>query len=636
MINENMLSLFKGFVPTKDKKSTMAFKGKTSDELLTYKQVKPLPEYAGILADDVVLIDIDDQEQAELMMDIVEAKQLNCRVYQSQRGKHFLFKNSGVDKNGTNKSLAIGLQADIKLGSRTSYSVLKFDNKERFIEWDVEEGTDYQHIPKWLHPVDSKVDFVGMGSGERNQSLFNYILTLQSNDLTVEEIKETIRIINKYVLKDPVSENELEVILRDDSFKKESFFKGTRFLHDKFALYLKRTYHIKKINGQLHIFNDGVYISGYNRIEKIMIKEIPPLTDAKRREVLKYLWIDSENVSKASPKFIAFNNGILDIESGQLNPFNPEIIVTNKIPWNYNSEAYHELLDQTLNRVTCDDPEIRMLLEEMFGSVFYASNLLGGGKAFILTGSGSNGKSTILNLLKHVLGKENRSSLDLKKLNDRFSTVMLFGKLANIGDDLSDEYNPDTSVFKKIVTGETIDAEQKGEPKFEFDPYCKLIFSANEIPHMKDPTGAAQRRLLIVPFNAKFREDEQNHDPLIGDKLKNAEAMEYLIKIGIEGLKRVLQNKKYTTSSKVKKELDEFKIENNPILSFIDQVGIEEIENEKTANVYKRYTVYCSENQFMPVSAPKFSKTVNSNLNFEIGFGKDEKGKTIRIFKSKS
>lgn len=72
------------------------------------------------------------------------------------------------------------------------------------------------------------------------------------------------------------------------------------------------------------------------------------------------------------------------------------------------------------------------------------------GKAFILTGSGSNGKSTFLNMLKHMLGRRNVSVLELKKLNDRFSTVMLFGKLANIGDDISDEFITDAAIFKKL------------------------------------------------------------------------------------------------------------------------------------------------------------------------------------------
>jgi putative DNA primase/helicase len=153
-----------------------------------------------------------------------------------------------------------------------------------------------------------------------------------------------------------------------------------------------------------------------------------------------------------------------------------------------------------------------------------------------LTGSGSNGKSTFLNMLKTLLGKRNRSALGLKKLGDRFSTIMLFGKLANIGDDISDAFISDTEEFKKMVTGETIDAEQKGQPKFDFEPYAKLIFSANSIPRLgkgKD-IRAILRRMVIVPFNANFDDANPNFKPFIGDNLKGQEAMEYMILLGIQ------------------------------------------------------------------------------------------------------
>src|SRR5690606_23938465 len=153
-------------------------------------------------------------------------KQLNCRVYQTSRGKHFLFRNNGIDKNGTKKKLACGLTADIKVGSRNSYSVLKFNGEERFIEWDIEPGEEYQQLPKWLFPVNSNMNFLDMEAGDgRNQALFNYILTLQSADFTIEEARECIRIINRYILKESLSERELETILRDDAFKKPIFFK---------------------------------------------------------------------------------------------------------------------------------------------------------------------------------------------------------------------------------------------------------------------------------------------------------------------------------------------------------------------------------------------------------------------------
>ena len=112
------MNLFKGYVPTKNKKCLMPFKGKSENELMTYEQVKNYSEYAGVLADEAILIDIDNSEQSELLMNIVKAMQLDCRVYQTTRGKHFLFMNNGIENCGTNQRLAIGLTADIKVGSK--------------------------------------------------------------------------------------------------------------------------------------------------------------------------------------------------------------------------------------------------------------------------------------------------------------------------------------------------------------------------------------------------------------------------------------------------------------------------------------------------------------------------------------
>ena len=146
------MNLYKGYVPTKDKKSTMPFKGKTSKDLMTLEQVKDLSEYAGVLNDNTILIDVDDGEQAELLMQIVEEQQLDCKVICTSRGKHFLFKNDGVQQCFTHVKVAIGLTVDVKVGSKTSYEVLKVNNEERFVEWDIEEGLEYQTLPKWLTP----------------------------------------------------------------------------------------------------------------------------------------------------------------------------------------------------------------------------------------------------------------------------------------------------------------------------------------------------------------------------------------------------------------------------------------------------------------------------------------------------
>lgn len=615
------MDLYKGYVPTKNKQCTMTFKGKSSDELMTLDQVKDLPEYAGILNDETILIDVDDSDQAETLMNIVEDLQLDCRVLQTSRGKHFLFRNKGVDQCHTHCKTAIGLTVDIKVGTRNSYEVLKVNGEDRFEEWNT-DNQNYQDLPVWLLPVKTDADLLNMEDGDgRNSALFGYELVLQSAGLTKEETKDTIRMINQYILKDPLSDRELETILRDDAFAKPVFYKGKTFLHNVFGDYLIRSYDFTKVDGRVHVYHNGTYVSDHTVIGQAMQKEIPTLNDAKRKEVMKYLDLMCNNAVPASPRLIAFKNGILNIDTDDFFEFSPEYVITNKIPWNYNPDAYDQDADDVLNRISCSDPEIRSLLEECIGYCFYRQNVFQ--KAFILIGEKSNGKSTFIGILNRILGDDNVSAMDLKNLGDRFSKATLFKKLANIGDDISDEFIPDASLFKKIVSGERIQAENKGQDLFDFNPYVKLIFSANSMPRIRDKTGAVIRRLVIVPFNAVFSEDDPDFDPDIKRKLSTQSAMEYFIKVGVEGLKRILNQKRFTKSTKVQKELDDYEEYNNPVIGFFRDMEDGYLFMEDAKTIYLAYSAWCRDNAYSPESKNQFGRSLKSL------YGVESKQKTI-------
>lgn len=618
-----MYQLFKGYAKTKNKQCTMPFKGKSADELLNLRDARKLSEYAGILNDNTVLIDVDDFKLSEILMQVVEEKQLACKVYETTRGKHFLFLNDGrIEHNKTGCTLACGLKSDIKLGCRTSYSILKFKDKERTVIYDIYPDEDYEPVPKWLLPVKGKIDFLDMEEGDgRNQKLFTYILKLQSNGFSKDEARETIRIINKHVLKNPLEEKELETVLRDDAFQKPVFFNGKTFLHDQFGQFLISEYNIIKIGGVLHYYKDGVYVPA--NLEGLMIKHIKNLKQNQRKEVLSFLnaYVD-KNANVCSANYIAFKNGIYDVAADTLEDFSKDRIMTNKINWNYNKEAYSEVVDHVLNSLACNDHQIRMLIEEVIGYTFYRRNELR--KAFMLKGKRHNGKSTFLDMMAHLLGEENISALDLGDLSHEYKAAGLFGKLANLGDDIEDEFIPSAGIFKKIVSGDRMNANVKFAAPIEFNPYCKLIFSGNTIPRLgrgRD-SDAIIDRLIIVPFNASFNKNTAGFSPFIKYQLRSEECMEYLVKIGIEGLKRVLQNNSFTTSSATDNELAEYQEALNPIITFFEEIG-DGMEHEPTRKCYRLYDQFCFENAMKPISHVEFSKQVKDHFGYDI--------KTVRV-----
>lgn len=623
--------VFKGYAIGKGKKPTMKVK---NAELLTWDQVQSEKSFGGVLNSDFVDISFDTDNLSEKFWKMAEQNNWNCLILENPDNGHIhsYWKDSKHRiKGGVDKKLAVGLIADIHSGS--TYIPLRVNGVDRFPPSF--EPNSIDEVPDELLPVNTQIDLMNLSEGDgRNEELFKYILILQSQlMLDKESIRRILQNVNSYVFNKPLKQSELDVITRDEAFEQPVFYNGKVFLHNNFAEYLKNELHVIRINGQLHIYDGHIYRSGYRYIENEMVKLIPTLKSNNRTEVLKYLEvITPDNTETSEANLIAFNNGVYDLSNDELLPFSPEHIITNIIPWNYNPESYSELCDKTLNKISCSDQEIRSLLEECIGYCFFRQNELS--KSFFLTGSGANGKSTFLDMVKHVLSRQNYVSLDMDELDERFSTTTMFGKLANIGDDISDEFLQGKAIsqFKKIVSGNDIKAENKGQDAYFFKPTVKLLFSANELPRIRNKGfSAIKRRLVIIPFNAHFSKNDPDYDSGITWKLKTPEVAEYLVMLGIEGLKRVLNNQGFTESQKVTEEVNEFEKDNNPILSFLDEVPENEILNHETKEVFARYDTFCYDNGFQKMALQTFTKEIKRLLNCE---RKDARvnGKKVIIF----
>ena len=642
-IDYNNDPFWKAYTPLNDK---LTKEGKKATKLAYTRQENQLPyevcdsfkSVSAILAPDAVLLDADDQANHELLLKVIQGEGIKCRATDRDGGRgihaNFLDRQARIKKNATKVMLACGIVVDIKIGRKNGLECIRWQGVERRTIYD--EGP-YQDIPCWFWPVDTIIDFQNMGDGDgRNDTLFSYILALQRNGLTVEEIRQTIRITNEYVLKEPVDERELETILRDDAFAKNCFFKSGKFLHDQFAEYIMRNHNVCLVQDQLCIYQDGVYNATEDALERAIIKELPQLKDSQIKEVTKRLRRICPIKQQSRPTLIAFSNGLYDLETDEFREFTPTEIILNRIPWPYNPAAYSELLDQTLDKITCNDPGIRALLEEVSGYCMYRRNSLE--KALILIGEKGNGKSTFLYIIQHMLGDKNIASLDLKELGDRFKTAELFGKLANIGDDIGDEFIANASIFRKLVTGERVSVERKGADPFEFNNYSTFLFSANEIPRIKDKTGAVQRRLAIVPFDAKFTPDDPDYDPNLKYKLSQQEHLEYMIVLSIAGIKRALAQKHFTEPQKVKDANREYEERNNPLLGFVEEIGPDDILHEDTKEIYRKYKEYCFANKFQELSSIEFSRQICKRLKLKIvkrkrsvGRGKREDYKTYEL-----
>lgn len=584
-------------------------KFKDGEGAKTWDEVKDFDNVACIVPKGYIVLDFDTASDAEIMLRIIEGMDLKCRVMKTTRGIHCWFKTSEEEpKNFIKNRLAVGIYCDRKSGGRNAYVKIKQDGEAR--KWIRQvKGSEIQEVPRWLSPISNpsgKFLFKDMGDGSgRNQELFNYIVYLQTKGFTRAEIRETIQVINEYVFAEPLSDYEIDTICRDEAFKPDDVIaeqiaqakeKKVGFSHNEFGTELINAYNIITVNNQLYVYEDGYYQADERIIERKMIELYPGIKNNQRNEVLSYIRIKTHvnggNI-KVNPYVINLKNTRYDIRTGKCLEFTPEAIEFDRIPVTYDPSAYCADLDKMLNRVFLGDREVINLFEEMIGACLLKHNRYQ--KAFMLYGSGSNGKSTILNLVKRFIGSRNYSSIALEKVTDRFNVAELENRLANIGDDIDNVVIKDTGTLKKLFAGNSVQVERKGERPFTIEPYATHIYSCNNIPRSFDKSDGFYRRWLFIPFNAKFSSADPDYDPLIEDKITTETALSYLLNIGIRGAERLIKNGKFTEPESVREALEAYKADNSTTLSWIEDkdLTLNYFLENSTDKAYSDFNDWC-------------------------------------------
>jgi P4 family phage/plasmid primase-like protien len=221
-------------------------------------------------------------------------------------------------------------------------------------------------------------------------------------------------------------------------------------------------------------------------------------------EVLHRLLVGAGDIeARPDPWLLNLENGLLDLRTMVLSPHNPMLRTTLKLPVTYDPTATCPKVDQFCAQVFPQDAyDIGVPWEVI---ALCACPVTGVEKAVLLVGEGANGKSVYLELVQAFVGKENSSAVSLQKIgSNTFATADLRGKLLNRCSDLPSRKVEDSGDFKAIVSGETIRAERKGQPAFDFEPFCRLLFSANSPPESDDHSPGYVRRWHIIPFVRTF------------------------------------------------------------------------------------------------------------------------------------
>lgn len=598
-----------------------------------YDEVKHFSDLGLIVPSGYVVIDVDEQEQANALQRIIENLGLKSKIMQTTRGKHFWFRINSVITNSIKTLTPIGLTVDVKCGGKNSYVKIKSSGKVR--KWVV-NNEELDILPRWLTPNSDYYNFWDLVEGSRNDTFFRYIVKLQSKGFTKEQIKETLTIINDYIMKDPLEPEELEVILRDEAFETKvsetqeaGYLKDGKFAHNVFGDILLTQLTPVTIDGSMYIYDNNFYQVADRSAERSMVRLIPTIKRTQRTEVLEYMKLVSmkdRSEIDLNPYSVNLLNTRLDIRTDEQLPFTPMVYDFNRLNINYDPNAYDATVDKTLDKIFSHDKEVRLLFEEFIGYILLGNNKFG--KMILLLGEGANGKSTILEVLKSFVGSGNYSTLALEQVGEKFATAELENKLLNIGDDIDAGAIKMTGDLKKAVTGEEIQVERKNEHPFKLRNKAKLMFSANRLPYIMDKSFGMERRLLIIPMNARFTADDPDFDPFIEDKLKTPNALSYLLNLGLKAVKGVFERNGFTSPKVVKQQLHKFKVDNSYTLTWLkdNKIKMDYILNNTIQNLHNQMGGYLNKLGVKQDRQPSL-KTFESDIVREFNLEIDEDGK---------
>ena len=326
------------------------------------------------------------------------------------------------------------------------------------------------------------------------------------------------------------------------------------------------------------------------------------------REVKHCLGVEcykKANEINQDKSLINIKNGMFCLKSMRILPHSSNHLSTIQLPVKYREDAKCKLWIKTLDEIFMSKEWKINLLQEFMGYSLTTDN--SHQKALINYGQGANGKSLIFRVFESILGRDNVSSVPVSQLDKRHYLAEMFGKLVNLSIESEANLEINDANFKSIVSGDLLRVDEKYAKPFSFNPFCKLIFAMNTLPYVSDKTSSFYRRVLIISYDKEFSTIEQNRN-LFNELKKQLDGIFLWM---IKGLKRLNKNGYFTEDGEMVEMLEEYKRDNNPVLTFVeDNLSIKKDNNITKKEVYKRYCDWSKENGYKTASDKTITKTI--------------------------
>jgi len=314
-------------------------------------------------------------------------------------------------------------------------------------------------------------------------------------------------------------------------------------------------------------------------------------------------WLDGVPVRStrldADPMLLNCLNGTLNLRTGELQEHKREDLITKLVPIEYDPKARAPRWEEFLREVFQENEEIIAFVQRAIGYC-----LTGDTReqvAFVLSGKGSNGKSTFVETLRSILGDYAGDTPFTTFVERRDSNTAdlagLLGKRLVTASEGEETQVFNEGLLKTVTGGDQVTCRHLYREYFTYSPTYKVIFSTNEIPHIRSQNYAMKRRIVLIPFNQRFYDPSEGKEPVRDPTLKHKLAQEkngifnWTVKGCLEWQKRGLDLPEI-----IRGEVNKLFESHDPLAEWLDaecelKPGVE----VKSAVLWKRYLSWCEE-----------------------------------------
>lgn len=574
-----------------------------------------------------IVVDIDEGKEEAL--EAIKALKIRTLMAKTPKGVHLYFKTEKDFPQRVGMILPFGLKCDFRCANK-GYVLLPFGSENRVFN----KRRTISELTMEITPMQRKESLLGLCEGDgRNATLFSHLMAYKNRGASDDQIEKMAYVINDIIFDEPMKEKELDKII-DNTRNYEAQEQGD----NPYLIYNNKgqpttvnrraicDYFVNKgdvfvLGGECYQYQDGVYkeASSYVRgIIKDMIMLDRFITQPTIMECYRLL-IDDVRIQKSPQELnkdhnlINFKNGVWDIKNQKLLPHDSKYLQTIQIPHEvgvYKPFTQTKLYD-FFKKTKIKNEDIKMILKYMA----YSMTLSHGLKTFmVLLGKSNTGKSVLIRFIENLVGRDNTSALSMHELNMRFYPSQLYGKLLNACADNGSLPLNSIENLKKITGGDQIMHEKKGKEPFFFVPFCKLIFSFNQMPlQLEEKSNAFYKRMRILSMeNELFLNDQYVNELCIHGV---EEVIPYLLTL--------LPVKEISRTEKSNQLVEDLRQDSDSIHAFITKkciVGIG-LSVSKT-ELYQSYIEFCNELGREAHKKQGFIRNLRSQGFTEIRIGK--------------